>query len=216
MDDKFPLASQLKGKMLKIAELQDKIVIDLSSRFGIILHGGTAIWRVYRGKRFSFDIDIYYNNPGELYDYFEKTDMFDLVKNKLTSSNVLYSRFKENQVLVEVDASPIFRDLKTTDGDFRLVGGDSIVLRTLGATEMLKEKIDAFRSRRKSRDLYDIFHLLDSAESSEIRNELNGIMPLLNAPPKDFTGLNELILIGKTPDFETIVRKVKMHAKAQI
>ncbi|MBC7092239.1 MAG: hypothetical protein H5T50_10105 [Nitrososphaeria archaeon] len=47
---KLPLAKILKGKMLKIAELQDLIVIELCKRFDFILRGETAIWRIYGAK----------------------------------------------------------------------------------------------------------------------------------------------------------------------
>ena len=210
---KFPLKGLLKGKLLRTAELQDKLVIELTSRFEITLHGGTAIWRVYKGKRFSSDIDIYYANPAEILKYFEKSEAFKLVRGKLTSSDVLYMRFKEGNVLVEVEASPLFRKIQSTDGEFYLVGGDSIVLKTLTPSELLREKINAFRSRRKARDLYDIFYLLDIADTGKIKNELKGLVPCLKDMPKDFSGLKELILIGKTPDFETVVRKVRIYAK---
>jgi len=49
---KLPLAKILKGRILKIAEFQDLIVIELCKRFDFILRGGTAIWRIYGGKRF--------------------------------------------------------------------------------------------------------------------------------------------------------------------
>lgn len=206
---KIPLKNLLKGKLLRIAELQDKLVIDLSSRFGIILHGGTAIWRMYRGKRFSYDIDIYYENPAEILEYFKKSRVFKLVRGKLTSSDILYLKFQEDNILVEIEISPLFRELHTTDGEFYLIDGDSIILKTLTPAELLKEKINAFRNRKKARDLYDIFYLLDIADISKIK----GLTSLLKTMPKDFSGLKELILIGKAPDFETIIKKVRRYAK---
>lgn len=210
---KFPLKRLLKGKMLRIAELQDKLLIEISSRFEIILHGGTAIWRIYRGKRFSYDIDIYYADPAKILEYFKKSESFQLVRGKITSSNVLYLRFQENNSLVEVEASPLFKKMQSADGEFYLVGGDSIVLKTLTPSELLREKINAFRSREKARDLYDIFYLLDIVNTAKIKNELKGLIPSLKVMPKDFSGLRELILVGKVPDFETVVRKVKIYAK---
>ncbi len=211
--EKFPLKNILKGKMLKIAELQDKLVIELVSKFEIVLHGGTAIWRVYKGKRFSFDIDIYYSDPSEILKYFEKTKAFGMTRGKLTSSNVLYARFMENGIEVELNASPSFKNTCTADGEFHLVGGDSIVLKTLPPEELIREKIDAFKDRGKVRDLYDIFYLLDNATGPEAKTTIKGVLPFLNAPPADFSGLKELILIGKAPEFETMVRKVKMYAE---
>jgi predicted nucleotidyltransferase component of viral defense system len=211
---KFPLKRLLKGKLLKIAELQDKLIIEMSSKFDIIVHGGTAIWRIYSGKRFSFDIDVYHANPDEILKYFAESKIFKMTRSKLTGSDVLYLRFREDNTLVEINVSPMFKKLPTTDGEFYLVDGDSVVLKTLSPTELLKEKISAFKNRKKARDLYDIFHLLDLADTAKIRNEIEGLMPLLKAAPMDFSGLRELILVGKVPDFATIVRKVGMYAKS--
>ncbi len=213
MYSKFPLQRILKGRLLKIAEMQDRLMIEASSKFGIVLHGGTAIWRMYMGKRFSFDIDVYYHDPPELLRYFEKRGAFNMVKGKLTGSDVLYMRFQEGNVAVEMQASPMHGKARTADGEFHLVGGDSIIVRTLEPADLLLEKISAFRGRRKARDLYDIFYLLDFADSSQIRDGLAGMLPLLKEKPKDFAGLMELILVGKVPDFDTIIRKVRSHAK---
>lgn len=210
---KLPLRNILKGRLLKIAELQDKLIIEMSSKFEIILHGGTAIWRVYKGKRFSFDADFYHANPAEISEYFEKTGAFNMIRSKLTGSNVLYSKFQENNILVEINVSPLFKKIHSIDGEFYLVDGDSIILKTLSPTELLREKINAFKNRKKSRDLYDIFYLLDTANVSKIKNDIKSLVPLLKAMPKDFPGLKELILVGKVPDFETITRKVRKYAK---
>jgi predicted nucleotidyltransferase component of viral defense system len=210
---KFPLRNLLKGKLLKIAELQDKLIVEMTSRFEIVLHGGTAIWRIYKGKRFSFDIDVYYRNPSEISKYFGKSTAFNMIRSKLTSSDVLYARFQENNVMVEINASPLFKKLRTTDGQFYLVDGDTITLKTLSPTELVKEKINAFKTRKKGRDLYDIYYLLDAANIPQIKNNMKTLLPLLKTPPKDFPGLREQVLVGKVPDFETITRKVRKYAK---
>ncbi len=211
--DKFPIKNLLKGKLLKIAELQDKLIIEISSKFEIVLHGGTAIWRIYGGRRFSFDIDIYYADPSGICRYFEKAKMFKMVRSKLTSSDVLYARFQEDGILVEINVSPLFKKLNAADGEFYLVDGNSIIIKTLPPTDMLKEKINAFKSRKKARDLYDIFYLLNTANTTKIKEDIKTLLPLLKGVPKDFQGLKELILIGKVPDFETIRRKVRKYAK---
>jgi hypothetical protein len=203
----------LKGKLLKIAELQDKIVIELVSKFDFVLHGGTAIWRIYNGKRFSFDIDIYCADPSAIAEYFGKTGAFKMSRSKMTSSGVLYARFEEEGIEVEINASPLFKKIDAADGEFQLVGGDSIILKTLSPEELLKEKISAFMDRKKVRDLYDIFYLIDFADLRSARPSLQNLAKSLDSPPADFGGLKELILLGKAPEFETMVRKVKMHAE---
>jgi hypothetical protein len=210
--EKLPLRNVLRGKMLRIAELQDSLITELVSKFDFVLHGGTAIWRIYKGKRFSYDIDIYCADTSAIAHHFGKTNAFKMTRSKVTGSGVLYARFEDAGAEVEINASPYFTKVNPVDGEFRLVGGDSIILKTLAPEELLKEKISAFLDRRKARDLYDIFYLMDFADAAEIRGDVKNLARFLNAPPTDFGGIRELILLGKAPEFETIVRKVKMHA----
>ncbi|MBL7160242.1 MAG: nucleotidyl transferase AbiEii/AbiGii toxin family protein [Candidatus Aenigmarchaeota archaeon] len=205
MDTKFPLNKLLKGKLLKIAELQDKLIVELLSKFDVVLHGGTAIWRVYGGKRFSYDLDLYFSKPKEILEHFKKSD-FTMLKGKVTGSDVVYMKFSDGVAEVEVEVSPMFRKVSPVDGEFFMVGGDSLIIGTLSARDLIQEKIDAFKGRKKARDLYDIFFLLDKADI-----HLKGLKPI--KVPRDFAGLKEIILMGKCPDFETIKRKVYMYAK---
>ena len=206
-----PLAKILKGRILKIAEFQDLIVIELCKRFDFILRGGTAIWRIYGGKRFSYDIDIYYNNPEEIADYFSTSKTFKILKSKLTSSKI-YLKFG-NEVVTELEVSPFSYDIKIVEADFWLVEGGSIIVKTFAPENLLKEKVGAFVSRRKSRDLYDIYYLLDFCEKEKIRPFLKELLPLLKNEPKDFNMLSELIILGNSPSFRTIVEKVSKYAK---
>ena len=49
-----------KRKQLEMAKIQDVLVdFIVSLPIPAVLHGGTAIWRVYGGRRFSEDIDLY-------------------------------------------------------------------------------------------------------------------------------------------------------------
>ena len=211
MDTKFPLKRVLKGRLLKIAELQDRVMLELASRFNVALHGGTAIWRVYGGKRFSFDIDVYYGKPSEIAEFFSSSSEFTVSKSRVTGSGTAYLRFEDQGVSVELEASRMFKPRETIDGQYFLVEGDSIIVRTLSAESLLQEKIEAFKSRGKARDLYDIFHLLGIAKASR---GLGTLLPLKE--PKDFGGLREIILLGKVPDFATIERLVKMYAKEKV
>lgn len=208
--DKFPLKNLLKGKLLRIAELQDKLAIELASKFEFVLHGGTALWRVYGGRRVSLDIDIYHEKPKEVMEHFSKSGAFEMLCGKMTGSDVLYMKFRgEGDTVVELHVSQPFGRLEAADGEFRLVDGSSIILKTLTSEWLLKEKISAFQNRKKARDLYDIFYLLDIADASRFRGEIGGMLPLQK--PQDFSGLRELILLGKAPEFETIERKLRAY-----
>lgn len=212
MSYKLPLAKILKGRMLKIAELQDLIIIELSRHFDFVLRGGTAIWRIYSGKRFSYDIDIYYNNPEEIVNHFSSSKMFKVLKSKLTPSKILYLKFG-NEVVTELEVSPFQHEFKVVEADFWLVEGGSIVVKTLAPEDLLLEKINAFMNRKKSRDLYDIYYLLDFCDIEKVKSIIKELLPLLEWEPKDFNMLPELIILGRSPSFQAIVDKVSRYAK---
>jgi predicted nucleotidyltransferase component of viral defense system len=209
---KLPLARILKGRLLKIAELQDSIIVELSKNFDFVLHGGTAVWRVYGGKRFSYDIDIYHQNPEQIAKYFSSARISQVLKSKVAPSKVLYLKIG-NDVATELEASPIFNGVEVTEADFWLVDGSSIVVATLTPESLIEEKIRTFINRKMAKDLYDIFYLLDFCKKSKIKEEVKNLLPFLTSEPKDFSGLPELILLGKSPSFETIIRKVEIYAK---
>lgn len=207
---KIPLFRVLKGKLLEIAELQDLLVIELSKKFDFILHGGTAVWRVYGGKRFSYDVDIYYWNPEEIGAFLSKVGWARLTKRRVTESRRGYFRI-EGRVPVELEVSTPPQGVEAIDEEFWLVDGTSIVVRTLRPEDLLKEKVEAFVERRKARDLYDIYYLLDLCDPKKVKEVLSGLA--LDAPPDDFHMLEELVLMGRAPAFETIKSKVLAYAQ---
>ncbi len=212
MSYRLPLVKILKGRMLKIAEFQDLIIIELSRRFDFVLRGDTAIWRIYGGKRLSYDIDIYYNDPEEISNYFSSSKVFKVLKSKLTTSKILYLKFGDD-IVTELEVSPPSYDFKAIEADFWLVDGGSIVVKTLAPENLLLEKINAFISRRKSRDLYDIYYLLDFCKIEEVKPMVKKLLPFLDSEPKDFRLLSELIILGRSPSFQSIVEKVNRYAK---
>ena len=202
---RIPLVKILKGRLLRIAELQDAVILELSRRFYFVLHGGLAVWRVYGGKRFSLDIDIYHEDPRKLMNI-----PFKFTRKKLTSSGVLYLRLKDGAE-VELEASPMFKKKEIIEADYWLVDGSSIVIRTLKQEELVREKVEAFLEKGKARDLYDIYYLLDLCDPALIKEEMKVLSEKLRIPD-DFSGLKELILMGVPPSFDAIERKVRRYA----
>ncbi len=209
MHRKIPLIKVLKGVMLKIAEMQDILVLELSRKIDFIVHGGTAIWRIYGGKRFSYDVDIYCQDVEEIPEVLSSS--LNVTRVKLTPSRVLYLRVS-NGVEVELEASPMFEEREVVEEDFWLVDGSSIVVKTLTPCSLLKEKIQAYMNRRKARDLYDVYYLLGMCEDLSIRELIRELLLALKSPPEDYSILKEIVLMGKPPSFETIVRKVERFA----
>ncbi len=88
--------------------------------------------------------------------------------------------------------------------DFWLIDGSSVVVRTLTPCSLLEEKIKAYENRRKARDLYDIYYLLDLCEDASVMDSLRQILPLLREPPHDYPILRAIVLMGRPPSFETV------------
>ncbi len=207
MSRKIPLVRLLRGNMLRIAEIQDILLLEISHEIDFVIHGGTAIWRIYGGKRFSYDIDIYSQEVEKIPKVISPP--LNVVKVKLTPSGVLYMKVG-NGAIVELEASPMFEKKEIVEEDLWLIDGSTIVVKTLTPCSLLEEKVNAYVSRRKARDLYDIYYLSDLC--SEASNILRNLIKYLDKPPEDFSVLNELIIAGRPPSFETIVRKVRRIA----
>ena len=204
----------LRRKVFReVAEVQDIIMVSLAEK-GVVLHGGTAIWRVYGGKRFSYDIDLYHQSPQEVSRELRRIDELTLEKERVTSSGVLYSRLRRGRVAVEVDVSPFYREVETVEGRYPMVDGSTLVVLTLTPEDLLREKAEAYLRRRRAKDLYDVYYLLGLVEPGRVANSLRRLTEVLKAPPSDMGELKELILVGLAPSFNTMRREVLKHAKA--
>ena len=75
----IPLHKRLRKRAhVELALLQDEVMeILYGIENGLVLHGGTAIWRCYGGNRFSEDLDFYCQNT-EALDKNLKTRIADL------------------------------------------------------------------------------------------------------------------------------------------
>lgn len=158
----IPLILKLKKVIHKeVAKAQDLIVEELYKIFDkAVLHGGTAIWRCYKGNRFSEDIDVYLpkdtKNINILFKNLEKKGF--IIEKKKISENSLFSKLILNRTLVRFEA--IFKRQEGVLKEYETAEGNLITVYTLLPEEIIKEKTDAYLKRFKIRDLYDIFFLL--------------------------------------------------------
>lgn len=158
----MPLIHRLKRQAHRdIAKAQDVIVEALYSVFSeAVIHGGTAIWRCYRGNRFSEDIDAYIPQDKERVAlFFEKLTQrgFQIDKKKIGDVSI-YSQLHLNRAAVRFEA--LFKNVNGHLKDYETAEGNWITISTLTPEELIKEKVSAYLGRRKIRDLYDIFVLL--------------------------------------------------------
>jgi len=215
MSPKIPLILKLKkNKHKSIAGAQDIVVEELYKVFDkAVLHGGTAIWRCYDGKRFSEDIDVYILRDLKKIDVlFEnlKNRGFKIVRKKI-GENSLYSNLDLDGVFVRFEA--LFKKSKSVLKEYESVDGNFMIIKTLSPEDILLEKIDTYVKRRKVRDIYDVFFLLRYVEADDgIRRKLNWLLKNFQKPV-DEKDLNVLIYEGLVPGLKDILLYMKRRIK---
>ena len=211
----IPLILKLKKTAHKeIAKTQDIVVETLYEVFDrAVLHGGTAIWRCYNGKRFSEDIDVYIPKEikkiDNLFEILKKKGF--IIEKKKVGKNSLYSSLKIDRINVRFEA--LFRKIKGSLNEYETVEGNFLAVYTLKREELIKEKILAYLARLKIRDLYDIFFLLQSVEN--ILPVRENLIELINKfkKPLDENELRILIFEGLAPDSGSIIDYIKRRTK---
>jgi predicted nucleotidyltransferase component of viral defense system len=216
---KLKLADKLKKKIHKdIALLQDMLIDVIYEVFpDAVLHGGTAIWRCYKGARFSDDIDVYLDKNdlrnADLFKARLSQRKLGLRKFKVTE-NAIYAKIIFNNIEVKFEASflakkgrsAIIKPYETIDGNY-------LNIFTFSAEDLIKEKADAYLSRLLIRDLYDIFVLLGSVENGqEIKDSLKKLLAGYKKP-KDESILKTLVFIGAVPSLEQILAAIRKWAR---
>ncbi|MEK6932385.1 MAG: nucleotidyl transferase AbiEii/AbiGii toxin family protein [Nanoarchaeota archaeon] len=209
----IPIILKLKKELHKnIALAQDLLVQELYKVFNnAVIHGGTAIWRCYKGNRFSEDLDVYLkkdiNKLQILFSNLEKKG-FTIVKKKI-AENSLYSELELNRNYIRFEAIFKYKDGRLKD--YETSEGNFISVYTLTAEELVNEKINAYLNRLKIRDLYDIFFLLKYAEdNSKIKSNLQKFVKDFKKPV-DENELKILILEGLIPRVEKMLDYIKNY-----
>src|SRR3989344_5600359 len=199
--ERIPLAVRLKREShRKIAYAQDLVLEQVYKSFNnAVLHGGTAIWRCFSGKRFSEDLDFYLENSKEkinsVFDNLEKIG-FKIVKKKVSDTSV-YSELEFDRVRVRLEA--IFKKVSGILSDYENSEGNTISIYSLSAEDFIKEKIETYLKRKKVRDLWDIYFLIKELKDiSRIKKELTRLVKIYT-PPIDEDNLKLIILEGITP-----------------
>jgi len=207
-----PIEIKLKSHMqVAIARIQDLAVeslLALDSK--IVLHGGTAIWRCYNGKRFSYDLDIYVSKLQKEEIYNRLT--WELSKRNLSMS---YSALMANTISIFNNEAKIKLEMalntkvKGVPMEYERADGSLMFVNTLSAEDFILEKISAYKSRRYERDLYDIYYIVTTqAISSRTKSMLKAFLNVI-VPPIDKGSLNDVVYEGVAPSYNTLVEGIK-------
>ncbi len=215
MGAKIPLNLKLRKKTQKeLAYAQDIVVGELYNFIpNAIIHGGTAIWRCYNGNRFSEDIDVYISKDSkQIENFFDSLVKkgFRILKKRI-KENSLYSEIMIGGTPIRFEATfqikkPIFKRYETSESFF-------INVLTLSPEELIVEKVNAYLKRKRIRDLYDIFFLLNYIEKEkETRNHLKRLTENFEKPV-DEGNLRGIIISGAIPDYKELLESIRKWVK---
>ncbi len=213
----IPIINNLKQKRRKeIAQGQDLVIQEIYRESQeVILHGGTAIWRCYKGNRFSWDLDFYFpkgfsSNLDNLKRRLAKVGV-EVEKIK-TTKNSIYATLTYKGRTIKFGG--LFKKLtKIVTRQYRLADGTSIVVKTLSLIKLLEEKVEAYLDRRKIRDLYDIYYLSDLIDKKERLKPLLSKLLKNYQEPKGRERLESLIITGIAPNTKDMLNEIKRWAK---
>jgi predicted nucleotidyltransferase component of viral defense system len=208
------------------AKLEDVLAEVLYSNYkGLVFHGGTCIWRCYKGNRFSRDLDFYYaggkKTPSECYREFSGffTENGFAVKSKSYSRETNTMQFLvESTRKMKVDINLNYK--KGCTVEYLRVDGSRMVVLALSPLELLNEKIDAYNDKLfvksqfkepEAQDLYDIYYLTSIISKDDKTAARLGklIQALKGNPPKNINNLQSLILSGLAPTFEMMIDSIR-------
>lgn len=214
----LPIEKKLKKRLHRnIALAQDILIMEVYDHFlNTVIHGDLAIWRCYGSNRFSETVDVYLpvNLEEKNINRFLmglKEKGFVVQKFKMTK-NTVFSKFSYLDVIVSFEA--VLKEVKNfVIKRFELVDGNFIFVNTLRPEEMIEEKVLAYLKRRKVRDLYDIFFLLNFVEEREkVRKILENFLKDFKEP-EDEKELKVLIISGSVPRVEEMVEEIRRWVK---
>ncbi len=210
----FPIIYRLRRKSQKeLAELQDEVVdVVYTLLDNAVIHGGTAIWRCYGGKRFSEDIDLYANYLETFKTKLEnelKRRSLKLFKFRQTA-NTLFSQISNDvtHMSLEMTRKNMHGTLKT----YQKANGSAMDVLTLKPEELILEKIAAYNDRRRIRDIYDVYFLSRFVDDKKIKESVKKFLLKINEP-KDEGDLKVIIYEGRVPTFQEMLEALKIWAK---
>jgi predicted nucleotidyltransferase component of viral defense system len=208
-----PIESAMKSKAyVEVARLQDDVIQIISESIKAVLHGGTAIWRCYDGKRFSEDIDLYVKKEADVKKLVNRIALSDL--------HIVFGRERHGTIYYDIsnnetDLSLQIRIMKTSGVLvlYERITGVKTEIHSLEPEDLIIEKMAAYSDRKLIRDVYDIFILTKVVSNkSKVTNKLNLFLSAIEKP-KDPNVLKNLIYTGLVPSFDEMVEYLKRWCK---
>ncbi len=213
---------------LEKAKLEDALVELLYSRYvGLVFHGGTSIWRCYGGNRFSRDLDFYLEaktSEAKMRYYkefseFLKESGFIMKEKGYENATDTMHFLVESNTKMKIDIN--FKYKNGTIAEYTKTDDSKIVVLSLDPSELLNEKITAYRDKLdntrqfkqpEAQDLYDIYYLVSLIKKGNV-NAVKNLRLLIGKvegnPPPNIGSLGHLILAGLPPSFKLMINRIK-------
>ncbi|MFH1072430.1 MAG: nucleotidyl transferase AbiEii/AbiGii toxin family protein [Nanoarchaeota archaeon] len=208
---RIPLSLRLKREShRRIAQAQDLIVREVMKHAEeAVMHGGTAIWRCYDGKRFSEDVNYYLERNLDRINaiFLSLQDAgFSIVKKKITGRGI-FSELVLDRTAVRFEAT--FQKKKGILADYETADGNFVTIHALSPESFIREKVDAYLHRKKIRDLWDVFFLLKSVRDvAAVKKDVERLLQSCS-PPVDESDLKAIIIEGITPSSKEMLEYIR-------
>jgi predicted nucleotidyltransferase component of viral defense system len=189
--------------------------------------GGTALRLVFRSPRFSEDIDFTASsNSGLFEDLFQDTLTrieqeglrIDLEESKQTTGGhlaIINVAVYNEPITIKIEASQ--RKKKTIQGEKSSVVSDmfpSYTVQILDQQTLVSEKIEAFLTRHKIRDFFDLYYILRARLGTKsVAEKKNEILKTIATTKQDFKDLKQFLPKNFWPIAEDLKRNLMSELK---
>ncbi len=209
----LPIGSLLKRRSeLETAKLEDS-VMDLLTGITdrMALHGGTAVWRCYGGKRFSTDIGAYIWDAGVQERFIRGAQKLGIEAAKFREKGVTSMHVRKNGTEISIEQRNVEKNAVLVP--YERVDGSKVNILALSAEDMVLEKIAAYDGRRAYKDLYDITVLLNSVkERYTVHEGLADFIAKVPAPDEGVQSYSEfrsVIYAGVVPTYQQMTEFIR-------
>jgi predicted nucleotidyltransferase component of viral defense system len=202
----LPISSLLKRRSeLETARLEDDVVSVLANITDkMALHGGTAVWRCYNGKRFSIDIDVYIWDDGFKGKFMNAASRIGVAVTKFREKGVTFIHVRKNNTEIKIEPRNV--EKASVLIPYERIDGSKLNILALSPEDLILEKIEAYKDRRAYKDLYDITVLLNSVKAPQkIREALLGFskdIPRPNESTQSYSAFKAIIYSGVVPTYQ--------------
>ncbi|MGQ4833763.1 MAG: nucleotidyl transferase AbiEii/AbiGii toxin family protein [Candidatus Asgardarchaeia archaeon] len=213
---KYAFKRRLKNlELIRKDYLQDVILFILYTQISpeVIFKGGTAIWKLMKGGRFSEDLDLEFNKNGfsgeSVLKYLTLWGFkAEIIKEKRTNNAyyVKYNISAKNFGTSEISLELIFKERNDTiivpfDSPYPDI--PNFEVRTLSPEVIAQEKLNAILHRNKARDVYDLFVLLKNYNFTLKCANLSELEKKIEEKRDSWNELTYFV-VGKLPSFESV------------